>query len=928
MSGMNSNLVSRIPKFGGTRQLPYAVLAVAATSMVGIWTAKNNNNNNDNINDNININNTNSDALIKEEEDSSSRSTTNSSDVGEIQNINIGETTKVSPVSLSSSLSSSAVAVSSLYQTINSNLSSAASHRHCHRHHLNAMNSMAAAAALVTTTSTVDPCLCERRTQQVPTNDPGNFDLNKDALGRPKNAANANGGANTKPQSVSTKDKNTALVRKHRTLRLLDKFKTQSSVDSKYQWDKDKMVGEGAYSKVYSAVSKDTDELVALKNISKKYTDSQYFQQEVEAMLYIQEKGGHPHVITLHEHFENGDSYILILDFIQGGELFDHLIEMGAYSEMDASRIVREVASALLFLHGIGLVHADLKPENVLLTTTRRGDSVVKVADFGTAVFVGNDSDTTVTSKKKLKPEPVYGAPTPAYSPPESILRTKPIQPSMDMWSLGVILFIMLTGCHPYDVSGESSDDEIEDRIKCSKYQIPINDREITGHISKSAKDLIIKLMNRDPTKRLTAYEMLQHPWVRGETATTAIIQGSDERLSKFRVFKSRLQAKFFENAVRWSDMSNDSDANTIRKSSLIERSFKAFDSDKDGHVYAKEILGTDEDNIEEIVEGGGPTINISDYENLLSENMENKYFAAGHTIYEEGVQGHAMYFLESGAVEVIADGTRAVRTSGDFFGEGALLHPRNIRSASVRCLTPVHALKISQEYFDKYIASSGSGLYLTLKEKDKIRKRNRAKTILRMQSSLKTAAKPCQSKFYTDGDRGDTMWILEKGKVDIQVAHGNAVFSVYPGNIFGEHAVITGKTRNCDAVCVSKEGCVAQALQGREFRKLLASSTSVQDSLQELYLRREFKKAIVLRMRKNFPYNDPEEAFAAADEKHVGRLDRDNVSKLMREMNPDFSDAEVEGVIHALNLTGSGSVTFEEMKKALVGDLRTAASM
>lgn len=550
------------------------------------------------------------------------------------------------------------------------------------------------------------------------------------------------------------------------------------------------------------------------------------------------------------------------------------------------------------------------------------------MADFGTAVFVGHKSDTTVTNQSKLTPEPVYGAPTPAYSPPECVLRTEPIQPSMDMWSLGVILFIMLTGCHPYDVSGESTDEEIEDRIKCSRYEIPINDPEIAGHLSKSAKDLITKLMNRDPKKRLTAYQMLQHPWVRGETATTAIIKGSDQRLSKFRVFKSRLQAKFFENAIRWSDLNNDADASTKRKTSLIERSFQALDSNKDGQLYAKEIVGTEEDNIEEIVEGEGPAINISDYENLLSENMENKYYAANHKIYEEGMKGHAMYFIESGAVEVIANGTRAVRTSGDFFGEGALLHPRKIRSATVRCLTPVHALKISQEYFDKYIASSSSGLYLTLKEKDKIRKRNRAKTILKMQKDLKTAAKPCKSKFYNEGDYGDTMWILEKGKVDVRVANGKAVFSVYPGNIFGEHAVITGKKRNCDAVCVSKEGCVAQELQGWQFRKLLASSTSVQDSLKELYLRREFKKAIVLRMRKNFPYEDPEEAFAAADENHVGRLDKQNISKLMREMNPDYTDADVEDVIHALNLTGSGSVTFAEMKKALIGDIRTAASM
>ena len=224
---------------------------------------------------------------------------------------------------------------SSLYQAIQDNLSKSS---------LNVMDSSAT------------PCLCDRQYQQVPGGNAGSYFPTSRS---PSTTERPSG----KQKSVLTQDKNTALVRKHRTLRLLDKFKTQTSVDSKYSWDKEKMVGEGAYSKVYQATSKDSNEVVALKNISKKYTDSQYFQQEVEAMLYIQEKGGHPHVITLHEHFEDGDYFILILDFIRGGELFDHLIEMGAYSEMDAARIVREVASALLFLHGIGLVHADLKPE-------------------------------------------------------------------------------------------------------------------------------------------------------------------------------------------------------------------------------------------------------------------------------------------------------------------------------------------------------------------------------------------------------------------------------------------------------------------------------------------------------------------------------------------------------------------------------------
>ena len=304
----NNHLTSRIPKFRGTRQIPYAVLTVAATSVVGVWmAAKNNSDHNEN----------------DEKIDSSASS--------RYQNLNERHSSNTSAESISSGADRGA-STESLYQTVENNLS---------RSSLNTIN------------STMASCLCERRTQQIPNNNNNsNFDF--DSVPLPNNG---------RPKSVLTQDKSTALVRKHRTLRLLDKYKTQTSVDSKYSWNKDEMVGEGAYSKVYQATSKDTNEVVALKNISKKYTDSQYFQQEVEAMLYIQERGGHPHVITLHEHFEDGDSFILILDFIRGGELFDHLIEMGAYSEMDASRIVREVASALLYLHGIGLVHADLKPE-------------------------------------------------------------------------------------------------------------------------------------------------------------------------------------------------------------------------------------------------------------------------------------------------------------------------------------------------------------------------------------------------------------------------------------------------------------------------------------------------------------------------------------------------------------------------------------
>jgi serine/threonine protein kinase len=733
----------------------------------------------------------------------------------------------------------------------------------------------------------------------------------------------------TQSSSWSLRD---AFFRKRGTVEKLEQLKTKGDAERKYDWDKDKPVGQGAYSRVYKATTKDAEhETVALKEISKKYTNDQSFQQEMEAMLYVQEQGGHPHLIALHEHFETDDSFILVLDYIEGGELFDHLIENGAYSEMDASRIIREVASALNFLHGIGIVHADLKPENILLSTSRRGDSVTKVADFGTAVFVDGgvrkkDEEGRIMTRKNV--QPVYGAPTPAYCPPESIQRTEPIQPATDMWALGVILFIMLTGCHPYDVNGKATDEEIEANIKDRWYRIPIHSRKVAGHLSPSAKDLIIKLMDRNNEKRMTAYEMLQHPWVRGETATTAIIAGSDKRLSDYKGFKSKLQAKFFENAIKWSDQ-EASKSNPNSRLSLIERSFKAFDAGDQGFLTTKEILGEKGEGVEmeDIQEGGGPAINMTEFKSLLSENVENKYYPSGHVVYREGSTGNSMYFIESGTVEVIADGTRAVRKAGDFFGEGALLSADKIRSATVKCQTPVHVLEISREYFEKYISYSESGLYLILKEKDKIRKRNRAKTILRMQKDLKTVSVPRRGKFFSNGDEGDSVFIVESGKVDVEIK-GKAIFSCFPGNIIGEHSVITGHKRNCDAKCASKEGCVAQELPGHHFRKLLESSPSIRESLRELQLRREFKKAVVNRTQKEFPYENPEKAFEAADIEQVGRLDKESIAKLMRELNPEYTDEEIDEVVQSLNLTESGVITFAEMKKALIGDKQASASM
>jgi CRP-like cAMP-binding protein len=118
----------------------------------------------------------------------------------------------------------------------------------------------------------------------------------------------------------------------------------------------------------------------------------------------------------------------------------------------------------------------------------------------------------------------------------------------------------------------------------------------------------------------------------------------------------------------------------------------------------------------------------------------------------------------------------------GIFFGEGALLHPKKIRSATIKCVTPDHAMEISRQFFDKYLASSDSGLFLTLREKDKIRKRNRAKTNLWLQENLVERQYKKGERLFDVGEDGDSLFIVERGKMDICNCWQQSRFDKYTG--------------------------------------------------------------------------------------------------------------------------------------------------
>ena len=688
-----------------------------------------------------------------------------------------------------------------------------------------------------------------------------------------------------------------AALQRSKTLRRLDLATTKSrTLASAYALDPSSPpLGEGAFGAVHLATNRQTSEHVAIKRIPKSMTDLESFQREVNALLRIKRLGGHPHICSLQESFDEGSDYFLILDYVGGGEMFDHLIKNGAFSEADTSRLLRECASALAFLHGIGITHADLKPENLMLSTEQSSDAVVKLVDFGCAELTeGSDEDPLGGNGNNGNSMISFGGTdggssrrggglTSAYRPPESQIKGSKVDPGVDMWAIGVILYIMLCGVHPFDLSGDAPDGVVERRVR--KGDFPLRDSRITAHLSDSAIDLISKLMERNPKKRLTAAEMLEHPWVRGITASTAIITGSDQRLSKYRKFKTQLQQKFFEDVVNWSD---DTEDEMRRKTSLIERSFRSLDEEQKGFISPSDIgLGGGEDDKDDNVDesGGGGGLSMSDFYNLLSENMVHKHFGKCEVIYKEGDVGNEMYFIVSGSIEVTTkSGSRATRTAGDFFGEGALLHPRKIRSATITCKTPVHAMCISREYFEKYLATSESGLLLTIKEKDKIRKRNRAKTILKLQKNLEDCDYQEGEALFSAGEEGDALYIVDSGKVDVHV-RGKHVFTATPGNLCGEHSVLTGQRRNSTAICASQEGCRAEKMSGKDFRTLLDSSPGMEDSLRELSTRRDFKKAVVHRLRKEFPYDNPKAAFDAVK---GGSMRRQLTRKFKDKGDPD----------------------------------------
>nr|XP_046148683.1 ribosomal protein S6 kinase alpha-3-like [Oncorhynchus gorbuscha] len=252
-------------------------------------------------------------------------------------------------------------------------------------------------------------------------------------------------------------------------------------------------IGLGSYSVCKRCIHKTTGMEYAVKIISKAKRDP---TEEVEILLRY---GQHPNIITLKDVFDDGRTVYLVTELMKGGELLDKILRQKFFSEREASAVLYTITKTVEYLHVQGVVHRDLKPSNILYVDESGNAESIRICDFGFAKQLRAENGLLMT--------PCYTA---NFVAPE-VLKKQGYDAACDIWSLGVLLYTMLTGFTPFANGLEDTPEEILARIGSGKFSL-------TGgywnSVSAEAKELVSKMLHVDPHQRLTAGQVLRHPWV------------------------------------------------------------------------------------------------------------------------------------------------------------------------------------------------------------------------------------------------------------------------------------------------------------------------------------------------------------------------------------------------------------------------------
>lgn len=330
-----------------------------------------------------------------------------------------------------------------------------------------------------------------------------------------------------------------------------------------------KELGHGHYGVVRKCMDRKTKQWYAIKSIRKSRVNKiEVLKREIDILKDV----NHPNIIRLVEVHEDDKYLHLITDLCTGGELFDRIIAKtqspeGHFSERDAAKLIHSILDAIQYCHDEKrIVHRDLKPENFLYAT-EADDSPIKIIDFGLS-----RPDVSPNSIMRTK------VGTPYYVAPE-VLRRK-YTASCDIWSIGVICYILLCGYPPF--YGES-DTQIFDSVKAGYFDFPSPEWD---SISDEAKDFICCLLKKEPTKRLTAAQAIQHKWIQlyaeGSSSTTKLRHGKRRSL----VFKTYMGMSKLKKLTLGYIAANL----TAAEIENLGEVFKSIDKEADGNMTLKEL--------------------------------------------------------------------------------------------------------------------------------------------------------------------------------------------------------------------------------------------------------------------------------------------------------------------------------------------------
>ncbi|KAJ6978514.1 hypothetical protein NC653_026818 [Populus alba x Populus x berolinensis] len=341
--------------------------------------------------------------------------------------------------------------------------------------------------------------------------------------------------------------------------------------DIKQHYTLGKELGRGQFGVTYLCTENSTGHTYACKSILKRKLVNKNDKEDMKREVHImQDLSGQPNIVEFRGAYEDRQSVHLVMELCAGGELFDRIIAKGHYSERDAAKICREIVNVVHACHFMGVMHRDLKPENFLLSSKAEG-AKLKATDFGLSVYIEEDfsSELLQEVEKELKlemslntiaasldytlslvvildklandieamvkfddeeiPSKVYRdiVGSAYYVAPEVLRRS--YGKEIDIWSAGVILYILLSGVPPFWAENEKG---IFDAILQGDIDF---ESDPWPSISNSAKDLVRRMLTQDPKKRITSAQVLEHPWIKEGGADKPLDSAVLSRMKQFR---------------------------------------------------------------------------------------------------------------------------------------------------------------------------------------------------------------------------------------------------------------------------------------------------------------------------------------------------------------------------------------------------------